>query len=127
MTDLRRRMNNALRCFTARHENNGVYSNDQRYNTNDHLLRSCLWYISILNQTGAYNPDSRSMYHSLTEKIERVFRFMDIFIVKICFVGVVAPPLIRTSVNYFVYDMRDESFYMPLPTMYDANHDSDID
>lgn len=57
------------------------------------------------------------MYVKTTERIERMFRSLDIFLVKLSFVGVLIPPLLNTAVNYFVYDMGDESFLMPRPMM----------
>lgn len=38
---------------------------------------------------------------------------------KMSVVGTVLPALMLTLVNYFVYDLRDESYFLPFPVMYD--------
>lgn len=79
--------------------------------------------LSILNPcTGAHNPISRHIYAELTEKIERMFRFFDILVVKVSFVGTMIPPLLNSVVNYYILDLGDESFLLPRPMMCVENY-----
>lgn len=46
-----------------------------------------------------------------------MFHLLNLFYVKLSFYGVMIPPLLNSTVNYFVYDLEDESFLMPRPMM----------
>lgn len=64
---------------------------------------------------GAYNSISRHIYNESIGKIEQMYRIFKIFVVDMSFFGVMVPPLLNTAINYFVYDLKDESFLMPRP------------
>lgn len=77
-----------------------------------------MWIHKIIIEfihTGAYNLISRDIYDKAIERIELIYRLIDVIVVKMSYVGVMIPPLINTAVNYFVYDLKDESFLMPRP------------
>lgn len=57
------------------------------------------------------------MYNELNEKIEQACHLIHLALVWVSTSGVVVPPLIVTVVNYAVYGLEDESFYLPFPVM----------
>lgn len=57
-------------------------------------------------------------YVKVNEKIERGSKIIYCILPEISFAGVVIPPLLITSVNYFIYDLKDESYLLPFPVMY---------
>lgn len=65
---------------------------------------------------------SRTMYMELTEKIERMSKLVYSIFVEASLVGLVIPPLLITLVNYFVYDLSEESYFLPTPVMYVTDH-----
>lgn len=71
---------------------------------------------------GVHNSVSRYVYNELTAKIERMFRVLDIYLVKMSLFGVTVPPLLNSAANYYVYDLKDESFLMPRPMMCVGNY-----
>lgn len=38
--------------------------------------------------------------------------------VKIMYIGVISPQILTTAVNFFIYDLKDESYYLTCPVMY---------
>lgn len=66
---------------------------------------------------GAHNPASMAMYNELNTKIERMSKFFYILSVEIIFPASMILPLILMLVNYFVLDLKNESFYLPFPVM----------
>lgn len=60
------------------------------------------------------NPISRAMYSKLNEKIERMSNLVYLLIIKLTVPGVIIPGLLITIVNYFVYDLGDDSYFLPI-------------
>lgn len=58
------------------------------------------------------------MYIKLNERIERIFKLLHFLFVEMSIVGVVLPAALITIVNYFVYNLGDESWFLPCPAMY---------
>lgn len=57
-------------------------------------------------------------YIELNEKIERMSKIVHFFIVKVVYVQSFLPPILITMINYFIYDLKDDSFYMVIPMMF---------
>lgn len=54
----------------------------------------------------------------LNGKIERMSQLIHFMLAKLTFVGCVLPDLILTTINYFIYNLNDESFHLSIPMMY---------
>lgn len=57
------------------------------------------------------------MYTELKEKIEWTSKLLHL-LTKGTLVGTTTPPSLITIVSYFVLDLKEESFFLPYPTMY---------
>lgn len=64
------------------------------------------------------STSNATMYAELSEKIELITKFMYFAVVKLTPIGVMVPALIITIVNYSVYDLGNESFFLPILVMY---------
>lgn len=62
------------------------------------------------------------MYMELTEKIERMSKLVYTIFVEASLAGLITPPMLITLVNYFIYDLNDESYHLPTPVMYVSFH-----
>lgn len=60
---------------------------------------------------------ARTMYNELNRKIEQASHLIHLVLVWVSTSGVVLPPLIVTIINYVIYGLGDESFYLPFPVM----------
>lgn len=49
------------------------------------------------------------MYDELNAKIERLCKWLYIALVRVALAGTMLPPLLITLVNYYIYDLGDES------------------
>lgn len=58
-----------------------------------------------------------TMYKELSEKIEYVNKVVHFCLTRLTVVGVVQPALFVTMVNFFIYDLGRDSFYLPFPVM----------
>lgn len=56
----------------------------------------------------------RAIYVDLNARIERMSEIIRCLLVTITLIGVVLPPPIITGINYFIYDMGDESYFLTL-------------
>lgn len=66
---------------------------------------------------GSKDATSRAMYIELIEKIERLTQLIYIGVVKLTIPGIIIPALSLTLINLFVYDLGDDSFFLPFPVM----------
>lgn len=64
------------------------------------------------------NTISKAKYSDLIDKIERMSKFFHFILTKLTVVGVVAPDLLITIGNYFIYDLGEQSYYLSAPMMY---------
>lgn len=58
------------------------------------------------------------MYDKALVKIEKIAGLIYVAIAKLTIPGIVVPALLITTINYFVYDLGDESFFLPFRVMY---------
>lgn len=56
--------------------------------------------------------------HGLNVKIERISKLIYFLVVKLTLLGVLLPALFITLINYFIYDLKDESYYLTFPIAY---------
>lgn len=61
------------------------------------------------------------MYNEINEKIERTSKLVYTIFVEASIVGLIVPPIIITLVNYFIYDLKEQSYFLPTPVMYVIN------
>lgn len=57
------------------------------------------------------------MYNGVNVKIERLSKLIHFVLTKLTVVGLELPALAITMINYFVYDLSEESFFLPEPLM----------
>lgn len=57
------------------------------------------------------------MYTALNEKIEHTSKWIR-FIIKLITVLVALPNLLVSYINYFIYDLEEESFILACPMLY---------
>lgn len=61
---------------------------------------------------------STSIYIELNKKIELVCNVLRFMLMKFTYIfGIIVPQILITCVNYFVYDLKEESFYLTCPMM----------
>lgn len=63
------------------------------------------------------NPISKAKYIELKKDIDLTCKLLDTTIVKLTFIVVLLPPLLISGVNYFIYDLKDESYFLICPIM----------
>lgn len=61
------------------------------------------------------NRISKFMYDNVNEKIEKLSKIMYIVLVKVNVAACNISPLIATIVNYYIYKLDAESFYLTSP------------
>lgn len=61
---------------------------------------------------------AQAMYAELNRNIELITELMYFAVVKLTPIGVMVPALIITVVNYCVYGLGNESFFLPIMVMY---------
>lgn len=59
----------------------------------------------------------RTLYAALNERIERISKLVYFCLTYLSAPGALLPPFALSVVNYFVYDLGDESFYLTYPSM----------
>lgn len=64
------------------------------------------------------DPILKTNYQKLNEIIELVSEIYYFLLLKISIPGVILPPLFVTIVNYYVYDLGNESYFLPFPFLY---------
>lgn len=61
---------------------------------------------------------SRIKYDELNENNERISEKIYFYMVKMSLVGFLLSPLLTTVTNYYVLDLKEESFLLPAPLTY---------
>lgn len=61
---------------------------------------------------------SRVLYNGINERIERMTKKFHFIAVKISVAGLMIPPLMISYTNYYVIDLKTESFQLPYDGMY---------
>lgn len=73
---------------------------------------------SILNFTESNDLIAMSKYTNLNKKIELLSKIYYFFVVKLTMPGVLMPSFVLTIVNYFVYNLENDSYFLPMPIVY---------
>lgn len=74
-------------------------------------------FLSISGSLIANKDDVERKYRKINEKIELISKLTYFVFFKFCAPGVALLAQLIAIVNYFVLDLGDESFYLPLPVM----------
>lgn len=82
-------------------------------------VKFCDWFLFPFspNMQILLGAHGTIMYYELIEKIERLSEITYLILVKISILGIFQPYINITIVNYFMLDMKNESFYLPYPVM----------
>lgn len=64
------------------------------------------------------NPQSKHIYYEMSDRIEAVSDIVYFVLVKMTMPGVVLPSYLITIFNYFILDLKDESFFLPFSLEY---------
>lgn len=65
------------------------------------------------------SDDSLILYNGLDQKIEKVSKLMDFALVKVSVFVPFASAFVMSMANYYIFDMEEDSFYLPCPIWYD--------
>lgn len=68
--------------------------------------------------TGMNNSIARWKYCNLINKIELLSEIYHFMVVKLTMPGVVLPAFLLTMINYFIYDLGNDSYFLPFPIVY---------
>lgn len=66
---------------------------------------------------GLHKAYAKCMYTALNEKIEQSSKWFH-FAIKLTVVLVIVPNLLISYINYFVYDLKEDSFILACPMMW---------
>lgn len=66
---------------------------------------------------GSQNPIQKIEYSRLNLRIERISGIFHFLMIRLTTAGVVLPSLIIAVVNYFIFDLAEDLFYLPCPLM----------
>lgn len=55
----------------------------------------------------------KSQYSDLNEKIERISKMIDFVMMKLLFPAFIVPAVMITVANYFIFDLKGESYFIP--------------
>lgn len=64
------------------------------------------------------NPAFRAMATEMDERIELISKVLHFILTKLTVAGIHLPPIVLTAINYFIYDLKDDSYVLPFPLMY---------
>lgn len=64
---------------------------------------------------GSHNAAAKSHYDELNGKIEQLSNLIHVVLMEFILPATVVPALLLTIVNFFIYDLKDESYFMPIP------------
>lgn len=57
------------------------------------------------------------MYIEVNKQIEYMSNVVYLFVAKLTVPGLIIPALLLTLANYFIYDLGDDSYYLPILVM----------
>lgn len=63
------------------------------------------------------NSASKTMYSNLSEKIKHISKWTYVFMMQIIVVGFASGTLASCYANYYIFDLKEESFILPVPLM----------
>lgn len=64
------------------------------------------------------NPMASFKYCNLNNKIERFSEVFHFVLVKCTTAGIVLPAILVTMINYFIYDLGDDAYFLPFPIVF---------
>lgn len=70
-------------------------------------------------EIGSQNADARAIYTTLIMNIEKMSKIFGFFLTRCSVIGFVPLSVLRTLVNYFVYDFGTESYFLATPMWYE--------
>lgn len=79
------------------------------------LRISIFIYFSRIGMTDSV---SKMKCNKLNEKIERISKLIYFILVKLTPVGIILPALQITLINYFIHDLKDDSYFLSFQIMY---------
>lgn len=74
--------------------------------------------LYLWNVPGLSQPNLKPNYSEVIHKIERLSEIIHNVAIKMTIPGVMLPSGLITLYNYLISDLKDESFFLPLPGMY---------
>lgn len=74
--------------------------------------------MNLNNSIGLDNPVMSKIFNEMSVKIERMSRFFNSVLTRLTTAGIMLPSLIITLVDYFIYDLGKESYYLSWPILY---------
>lgn len=75
-------------------------------------------YIKFDYALGIQNdPPLRTTFDELNKKIEYTSELIHFALLKFTIAGIEMPTLLVTIINYFVYDLKDDSYLLPFAIM----------
>lgn len=86
-----------------------------------HVLINNIYFLFLIFVGAAANESSRIFYSGINERIERMSKKFHFIAIKVSFAGLMIPPFLASYINYFINDLKDESFQLPYDGWY-ANH-----
>lgn len=72
-------------------------------------------YKANFSTSDSNDPIAKRNYRKSNDIVELFSEMYYFLLVKISVPGIVLPPLVLTIVNYYVYDMGNESYFLPFP------------
>lgn len=84
------------------------------------MKQICLCHLVVFTTGSNSDAVLAVKYNGINEKIERLSKWMHVFIVNVVVPAAVLPAFIATAINYFVYDDLgdDEIYLLPSPARY---------
>lgn len=58
---------------------------------------------------------SRTMYRATNDKIEKMLKLIHLIQFRVNLPGVAMPAILTTAVNYYIYDLGEQSFRLIVP------------
>lgn len=77
----------------------------------------CYFYQFLFCVKFGKGSHGKIAYYELIVKIERMCEIIHIIVAKVSTLGVIQPYVIITIVNYFIFDLKNESFHLPIPVV----------
>lgn len=75
-------------------------------------------FLGIFKKGSLTSPNSKFMYINLNEKIERITKWLCIDMLQTWFIVAGIGCFVYSYINFFIFDMKAESFILPIPVMY---------
>lgn len=74
--------------------------------------------MQFSNLGSIHRPSKLSIYIELDDNIDFTCKLLHLFAVKFTYFGVILPQSFITAVNYFIYDLKDDSYHLPFQVVY---------